>query len=189
MHHNWFVLCTADGKVVSEGLKKRLFGYLLVSQCLNERLIKNCVSFYFRNLSILVSVRKVGYNSHLLQLKSYMDDTHTIKRLWQRQINSHMHLNFVCRVIVWIEVELWENKTKTGAFKIASIFNVVLKVNESRYKHCVVTPHFSTRQNLLKKLLRKDKYWDIQSKYWHNQLRKAFWQICWPQIMQYTVTG
>ena len=30
-----------------------------------------------------------------------------------------------------------------------------LKVNESRYKQCGVIPHFSTRQNLLKKMLRK----------------------------------
>ena len=43
----------------------------------------------------------------------------------------------------------------------------VLNVNESRYKQCEITLHFSTGQNLLKKLLRKDKYW-------HNQLRKAF---------------
>ena len=30
-----------------------------------------------------------------------------------------------------------------------------LKVNESRYKQCGVTPHFSTRQNLLKKYREK----------------------------------
>ena len=55
------------------------------------------------------------------------------------------------------------------------------KANESRYEPCGMTPNFSTGQNLLKKILRKDKYW-------HNQLRKAFWQIRWPQIMEYTVT-
>ena len=48
-----------------------------------------------------------------------------------------------------------------------------LKVNESRYKQRGVTPHFSIGQNLLKKRLRKDKYW-------HNQLREAFWSIHWP---------
>ena len=56
-----------------------------------------------------------------------------------------------------------------------------LKVNKSRYKQCGVTPHFFIGQNLLKKILRKDKYW-------HNQFRKAFWWIRWPQIMQYNVT-
>ena len=44
-----------------------------------------------------------------------------------------------------------------------------------------VTPQFSTKQNLLEKVFRKDKYW-------HNQFRKAFWYIPWQQIMQYTVT-
>ena len=43
---------------------------------------------------------------------------------------------------------------------------VTLEVNESRYKQCEKIPHFSTEQNLIKKLL-KDKYW-------HDQLRKAF---------------
>ena len=43
-----------------------------------------------------------------------------------------------------------------------------MKVNESRYKQYGVTPHFSTGENLLQKILREDKYW-------HNQLRKAFW--------------
>ena len=33
-----------------------------------------------------------------------------------------------------------------------------VKVNESRHKQCGVTPHFSTGQNLLKKIFRKDKY-------------------------------
>ena len=42
-----------------------------------------------------------------------------------------------------------------------------IKVNESRYKHCWVTQYFSNEQNLVKKILRKDKYG-------HNQLRKAF---------------
>ena len=31
-----------------------------------------------------------------------------------------------------------------------------IKVHESRYEQCGVTPHFSTGQNLLKKILRKD---------------------------------
>ena len=51
----------------------------------------------------------------------------------------------------------------------------LLKVNESRYKQRGVTQHFSTGQNLLKKILRKNKYW-------HNQLRKVFWLIRWTQI-------
>ena len=46
------------------------------------------------------------------------------------------------------------------------------KVNESRYKQCGVTPHFSIEnnsiENLLEQILRKNKYW-------HNQLRKVFW--------------
>ena len=45
-----------------------------------------------------------------------------------------------------------------------------LVVDESRYKQCGVTPHFSKRQSLLKKILRKDKYW-------HNRLRKAFFTV------------
>ena len=43
-------------------------------------------------------------------------------------------------------------------------------------------PYFSTGQNLLKETL-------IEDKYCHNQLRKAFWYIRWPQIMQYTITA
>ena len=48
-------------------------------------------------------------------------------------------------------------------------------------------------EKLLKKILRKGKFWQKilkkvlrKGKYWHNQLRKAFWWIRWPQIMQYT---
>ena len=33
-----------------------------------------------------------------------------------------------------------------------------VKVNESRYKQCWVTLHFTTGQTLLKKKLRRDKY-------------------------------
>ena len=33
-----------------------------------------------------------------------------------------------------------------------------IKVNESRYKQFGVTPHFSTGENLLKKILIKDRY-------------------------------
>ena len=33
-----------------------------------------------------------------------------------------------------------------------------IKVNESRHKQCGVTQHFSTGENLLKKILRKDEY-------------------------------
>ena len=58
---------------------------------------------------------------------------------------------------------------------------IVFKFNESRYKQCGVTPHFPTRQNILKKILRKDKYRQRllnkilrKVKYCHNQLRKAF---------------
>ena len=32
----------------------------------------------------------------------------------------------------------------------------LLKVKESLYKQCEVTPHFSTRYNLFKKIFRKD---------------------------------
>ena len=44
---------------------------------------------------------------------------------------------------------------------------IFIKVKGSRYKQCKPIPHFSTGQNLLKKILR----W---YKCWHNQLRKAF---------------
>ena len=33
-----------------------------------------------------------------------------------------------------------------------------IKVKESQYKQCGVTPHFSIGQNILKKTLEKDKY-------------------------------
>ena len=45
--------------------------------------------------------------------------------------------------------------------------NKYIKATESWYKQRGVTPHFSTVQNLLKKI-EKDKYW-------RNQLKKAFW--------------
>ena len=47
-------------------------------------------------------------------------------------------------------------------------FRSSFKVNESWCKQCGVTPHFSTEQNILKKILRKDELW-------YNQMRKAFW--------------
>ena len=60
------------------------------------------------------------------------------------------------------------------------IFGIKIR-DESPHKECGVNSHFSTVQNLLKKTLRNDKYGQ-------NQFRKAFWQIGWPQIKQYTVT-
>ena len=70
-----------------------------------------------------------------------------------------------------------------GAAKVLCLLEEMwsIKVNESQYKQCGVTPHLFTRENLLKKILRKDKYW-------HNQLRKVIWWIHGPQIMQYTMT-
>ena len=57
------------------------------------------------------------------------------------------------------------------------------KVNKSRCKQYGVTPHFSSKESLLKKLLRKGKYWQEllveKIKYWHNHSRKAFWWIRW----------
>ena len=38
-------------------------------------------------------------------------------------------------------------------------FTAQFNLNESQYKQRVATPHFSTWQNLSKKKLRKDKYW------------------------------
>ena len=43
-------------------------------------------------------------------------------------------------------------------FKKGKFLSVNIKVNESQYKRCGVTPPFSTRKNLLKKILRKYKY-------------------------------
>ena len=51
---------------------------------------------------------------------------------------------------------------------VKSLQGFQIEVNESRYEHCGVTPYFSTEQNLLKAILRKEKYL-------HNQFRKAFW--------------
>ena len=52
--------------------------------------------------------------------------------------------------------------TPTSKIKFGVTKNYIkiklLKVNESRYKQYGVTQHFSIGQNLLKKLLRKDKY-------------------------------
>ena len=46
-----------------------------------------------------------------------------------------------------------------------------IKVNESRYKQCGVNPNISKiGQNLLKKILRKDKYWQklFKRKHWEK---------------------
>ena len=43
----------------------------------------------------------------------------------------------------------------------------MFKVNESRYKQCGETSHFSAGQNLFEKKMRKDKHL-------FNQLKKAF---------------
>ena len=53
--------------------------------------------------------------------------------------------------------------TSVDVFLLALWLRQAFKVNESRYKQCGVTPQW---ENLLKKLLRKDKYW-------HNQLTEA----------------
>ena len=51
-----------------------------------------------------------------------------------------------------------------------------VRVDQSRSKQCSVIPDFSIGQNLLKKILRKEKYW-------HNESRKTCWLIRWTQIM------
>ena len=47
-------------------------------------------------------------------------------------------------------------------------FTKTRKVIESRYMQCGETKNFSTRQDLLKNMLRKDRYW-------HNELTRTFW--------------
>ena len=88
----------------------------------------------------------------------------------------------VCTYISQNNLSNYWNSQKNFNSKHVQMANWVFiqfKFNASRYKPCGATPHFSTGQNLLKKILRKDNYL-------HNQLRKAFDR--WSQIMQYTVT-
>ena len=79
-------------------------------------------------------------------------------------------MNYCCLSQNYIQIFMKHSKTQR------CIENPI-KVNESSYKQCRVIPHFSTGQNLLKKILRKDKYWQKvsteKSKYWHNQLRSG----------------
>ena len=56
---------------------------------------------------------------------------------------------------------------------------MILKLMNHDTSNVEVNPHFSTGENLLKKMLRKYEYWlkllIEKSKYWYNELRKAFW--------------
>ena len=111
------------------------------------------------------------------------------------------------RTIKWLLNGIWCYlffacfESKIGLFQQTFVrVYYILKVNESRYKQCEVTPHISTRKNLLKNLLRKDKNWQNQlrkafsnllkkllrkNKYWHNQLRKAFFsKIYWKSFRE-----
>ena len=52
----------------------------------------------------------------------------------------------------------------SSAVFLCLIAEVTFKVHESRYKQCEVVPQFSTRQNLLKKILRNDKWQKLLKK-------------------------
>ena len=70
----------------------------------------------------------------------------------------------------WVNFETLQTIKLYHFLKNKLIQNFTLKLMNHDvpwYKQCGVTPHFSTGQNLLKKILRKDKYW-------HNKSRKAF---------------
>ena len=56
----------------------------------------------------------------------------------------------------------------TGVHLTGALGQELIQVNVSRYERCGVNSHFSTGQNLLKNMLRKDNHLT------HNQLRKAF---------------
>ena len=74
-------------------------------------------------------------------------------------INEKHHHRQKC----WLNVT-WEETTNS------------IKVNKSRYKQCGVTPRFDNELVIQK------------TQHWRNQLRRASWEIHWPEIMQYTVT-
>ena len=87
--------------------------------------------------------------------------------LLENQINLHS-----CYILLDPKVfhgALWKVEfTNYCFYKFLIFFNFILfKVIESWYKQSGIVPQFSTRQYLMTKSLRKDKYW-------HNQLRTAF---------------
>ena len=80
-----------------------------------------------------------------------------------------VHLTF------WIRFSRWKHFL-TNSLKSLSVytkqkhknmFPYVFKVDESWWAECGVNQNFSNEKNLLKNILRKDKYW-------HRQLKKAF---------------
>ena len=100
-----------------------------------------------------------------------------------KKAQKHQKLVFLkknCRKCRPTKSRIKENNDHTKVVRKIR-FRSSFKVNESWCKQCGVIPHFSTGQNILKKILRKDELW-------YNQMRKAFWWIPLPQIMLYTVT-
>ena len=67
------------------------------------------------------------------------------------------------------------------------VFSVsILKVNELRYKQCGVTPQLSTGQNLLKKVLRKDKYWqNLLKKISRKDIDRINWEKLFDRSADY----
>ena len=54
-----------------------------------------------------------------------------------------------------------------------------LKVNESQDRQCRVTPHSSTGQNILKKILRDHKHWQKYWKIYREKVNvdKNYWKM------------
>ena len=62
-------------------------------------------------------------------------------------------------------LKIWENCKVFWCFQgVEKRYIGNVWVNESRYKQSLVTLHFSNGENLLKKILGKDKCWHIQMK-------------------------
>ena len=112
------------------------------------------------------------YDNSQWSLKCFLSKCHMIRHPISAIVITSWTSIFEGKLVFWFCITL--NLSVRIAVKY-------IKVNKSRKEQCGVSLHFSIGQNLLKKILRKDKYWQ-------NQLRKVFWQIRWPQIMQYTLT-
>ena len=81
---------------------------------------------------------------------------------WFLTTKNGIHLNTI--PLLYLKLEVYDvcleffARTILLTQSIRNCLDEYVKVNESRHKQRGVTPHFSTGQNLLKKIFRKDKY-------------------------------
>ena len=136
-------------------LISNLFGEVLIR---GQRLKEGGAYFKVRE------IHHVKFQNFVFVLFNNENETQNLKT--QKKYQQWFYCLSVCITIpyefIWILVLLLFQYGNFSYISAALLKGMLwIKVSESRYKQCGVTPHFSAGKNLLKKILREDTYWHI----------------------------